>query len=272
MRQQATDEVARTRSDAATGFTGWANRFGRGALAIAVLAALALALAGPGHRLGLYDFMVGFTLLKWSIYGAAAALLLALTGTALALWRGPRRALLVSLTALVIALGTAAVPLGMLVQARSVPPINDITTDPDDPPVFEAILPLRAGAPNSADYPGRPVADQQRVAYPEIQPIEVALPPDAAFEVALATIETLDWTIVARDLARGRIEATDTTFWFGFVDDIVIRVRPEGAGSRIDLRSVSRVGVSDLGKNAERIRTFIDEFNRRLAEVDPSAG
>lgn len=246
---------------------GWAGRFGRGAIAIAILAALALVLAGPGHRLGFYDFMVGFTLLKWSIYSAFAALLLALTGVALALWRGPRRACLTPLAALAVALGIVAVPLAMLQQARSVPPIHDITTDPEDPPAFEAILPLRADAPNPTEYPGQPVADQQRAAYPGIQPIEVAVPPDVAFEVALAAVESLGWTIVARDLARGRIEASDTTFWFGFVDDVVIRVRPQGVGSRIDLRSVSRVGVSDLGKNAERIQSFVSAFEERLAEV-----
>lgn len=250
-----------------SGLPGWAARFGRGALALALLAMLTLTVAGPGHRFGLFDFMTSFSLIKWSIYGAAAAALIALVGMALAFWRGPRRALLPAFIGLAIALGTAAVPLTMLQQARSVPPIHDITTDPDDPPAFEAILPLRADAPNPPDHPGSQVASQQRSAYPDITPIDVTVPPDVAFEVAMAAAETLEWTIVDSELAEGRIEATDTTFWFGFVDDVVIRIRPQGSGSRVDVRSVSRVGVSDLGTNAERIQDFVAEFNNRLGEI-----
>jgi uncharacterized protein (DUF1499 family) len=138
-----------------------------------------------------------------------------------------------------------------------VPPIHDITTDPDDPPAFEAILPLRAGAPNPATYGGPAVAALQRTGYPDIAPADYPVAPMAAFEAALATAQAMDWTIVATDEAEARIEATDRTLWFGFVDDVVIRVRATDAGSRIDVRSTSRLGVSDVGTNATRVRAYL---------------
>jgi uncharacterized protein (DUF1499 family) len=141
--------------------------------------------------------------------------------------------------------------------ARSVPPINDITTDTANPPVYVAVLPLRAGAPVSADYPGAETAAKQQSAYPDIRPVELNVAPDVAYARALDTARSFGWAIDATDAASGRIEATATTPWFGFQDDIVIRVSPTATGSRVDIRSHSRVGRSDLGTNAARIRAFI---------------
>lgn len=242
-----------------------APRFGRGALAVAVLAACTLALAGPAHRFGLVDFTTSFTLMRWAVFAAAAAALIALVGLALALWRGPKRALPVALLGLGLAVGTIAVPAYLLQQARSVPPINDITTDTEDPPAFEALLPLREDAPNPAAYAGAQVAAQQEAAYPEIQPVRLDLPPDQAFQTALAAAEAMGWDIVSADHQERRIEATAQTFWFGFIDDVVVRVRPADEGSRLDVRSTSRVGVSDLGTNAARIRAYFAEVRDRIA-------
>ena len=140
---------------------------------------------------------------------------------------------------------------------RLIPPIHDITTDTADPPAFAALLPAREAAPNGAAYGGARVAAIQATAYPDIAPRRLDVPPAAAFERALAAARAMGWTIAAADRGAGRIEASDRTPVFRFVDDIVVRIRPDGAGSRIDVRSVSRLGLSDLGKNAARIRRYL---------------
>ena len=149
--------------------------------------------------------------------------------------------------------------LGM--QGAKVPPIHDITTDIENPPVFQAAQTQRRVGDNSIDYPGKPVAGQQLQAYPDITPLETPLPSAAAFAHCLAVAEQLRWRIVGQDRTQGRIEAEDRTLVFGFIDDIVIRIASTGTGSRIDLRSASRAGVSDLGVNAKRIRDFRRTFN-----------
>jgi uncharacterized protein (DUF1499 family) len=232
---------------------------------LALLAAVAGLAAGPGYRFGIWPLGTAFTLMRWAVYGGMAAILLALVGLIRTRLGGRRRGFRRALAGLAIALVVVGLPLGYLRTARGVPPIHDITTAPDDPPAFEAILPRRAGAPNPAAYPGEEIAVQQRAAYPEIQPLSVDMPPDRAFDAALAVAERMGWEIVAAAPSEGRIEATDTTFWFGFKDDVVIRVRAANSGSRIDVRSKSRVGVSDLGTNAARIRGYLAELSDRIA-------
>jgi uncharacterized protein (DUF1499 family) len=225
-------------------------------LAAAIIAVLLLLLAGPGVRLGLWTFRTGFALMQWAAYlglavVAAAVLQLLSAGT-----RGPRPWPLL----LAVALGglAAGVPWYWRRLAERVPPIHDISTDTQDPPGFVAVLPLRAGAPNPATYGGAEVAAAQREAYPDIRPLELpAAMPAAAFARALAAARAAGWAIVAVDSTAGSIEATATTGWFGFKDDVVVRIRPEGAGSRVDVRSVSRVGRSDVGTNARRIRRYL---------------
>ena len=141
--------------------------------------------------------------------------------------------------------------------AGGAPPIHDITTDTNDPPPFVDILPLRAGARNSAVYEGSRVAALQQAAYPDIAPVDLTIAPAAAFAKALATANAMGWALVATDSSSGRIEATATTRVFRVRDDVVIRIRPRDGGSRLDIRSVSRLGGRDLGKNASRIREFI---------------
>jgi uncharacterized protein (DUF1499 family) len=147
-----------------------------------------------------------------------------------------------------------------MLKARSVPAIHDITTDWENPPAFSAVAPLRRGAPNPVEYGGAAVADQQRKAYPDIQPMLVDASPARTFERALEAAREMGWEIVDANPAQGRIEATATTLWFGFKDDVVIRVSATDSGSRIDLRSLSRVGRSDVGANAARIRAYLAKF------------
>jgi uncharacterized protein (DUF1499 family) len=161
----------------------------------------------------------------------------------------------------VLGLGVAAIPAYWLHKARDAPPIHDISTDLGDPPNFVAVLPRRGDRANPVDHGGAAVAEAQRRAYPDIQPLTIGLAPAEAFALALHVARAMGWEIVAQDAANGRIEATATTLWFGFKDDVVVRVLPSGSGSRIDVRSLSRVGVGDAGANAQRIR----EYFARLA-------
>ena len=147
--------------------------------------------------------------------------------------------------------------------ASQVPPIHDISTDLVAPPAFVAILPLRRDAPNPATYGGPEIAAQQRAAYPDLTSLVLARPTDRVFAQALDVIDCMGWELVDASMPEWRIEATDTTFWFGFKDDVVIRILPSNGGSRIDARSVSRVGRSDVGSNAERIHAFLDALASR---------
>ena len=231
------------------------TRTARFTLIVAVVAALLLLGAGPGVRLGAWDFRTGFTLLRWGAYLGLAAALAALVQLAVPTLRPVRSG------RLILALGLGALAVGVpwywRNRARSVPPIHDITTDTADPPAFVAVLPLRAGAPNPAEYGGEEIAAAQQQAYPAVRPLILPLAPDAALTQALAAARRAGWEIVAADSAAGRIEATATSGWFGFKDDVVVRIQPADGGSRIDVRSVSRVGKSDVGANAERIRSYL---------------
>jgi uncharacterized protein (DUF1499 family) len=162
-----------------------------------------------------------------------------------------------TLVAAVIAVGTFT---SWFMTARSVPGIHDITTDTDNPPAFETLRSARLAAPNGLDYGGPEVAAKQRAGYPDIKPVVLAVPPSDAFRRALTVSRSLGWEIAAVDSTAGRIEATATTAWFGFRDDVVIRVRPDSTGTRLDMRSDSRLGGSDVGTNAARIRRFVERL------------
>lgn len=149
--------------------------------------------------------------------------------------------------------------LGM--RGARVPPIHDITTDPVNPPALTASLSQRNSDDNNVVYGGAIIAEQQRRAYADIAPIRTPMSTDQSYARALATARSLGWQIVIEDRPRGSIEALDRSLIFGFIDDIAIRITAEGGGSRIDLRSASRSGVSDLGINAKRIRAFTAQFN-----------
>jgi uncharacterized protein (DUF1499 family) len=224
-------------------------------LGLAVVAALMLLASGFGTRFGLWPFPVGFQVLKWAAFLGLGVAVVALIGLLV-----PRlRALGGSLLVVSVALGlaVAVVPAYWLQAARKAPPIHDISTDLQEPPAFVAVLPLRGGRSNPVERGGAAVAEAQRSAYPDIQPLTLGLAPADAFALALRVAREMGWEIVAQDVADGRIEATATTFWFGFKDDVVVRVLPSGSGSRIDVRSLSRVGVGDAGANAKRIRKFL---------------
>lgn len=227
------------------------------ALGIASAAVLLAMLAGVGSRFGWWHFRTGFTLLGYGAYGGFGAALLGIFGGILAGRRRQVAGVLLAAAAVVCGLAVAAVPVSWRLQARQLPAIHDITTDTVHPPEFAAILPLRREAPNPAVYGGSEVAEQQRRAYADIRTEVLDAPYARAFDRALAAVRDSGWRIVAAEPAQGRIEATDTTFWFGFTDDIVIRLVGAGERTLLDIRSVSRVGKSDVGTNARRIRSYL---------------
>lgn len=224
---------------------------------LAVISGAAVALSGLGSHWGWWHFRTGFAVLKWAAIGGLFAAAACAAGLAWALSHRAQGPLLLSAAGLIIGLTAGGLPASWAWTAKHVPAINDISTDTQNPPQFSAVLPLRAEATSPAAYPGPETAALQLKAYPDLQPLITALPPDTALEEALAAGRKLGWHIVETNWKAGRIEAVDTTFWFGFRDDIVIRVTPQAKGSRVDVRSHSRVGRSDLGTNARRIRTFM---------------
>ena len=173
---------------------------------------------------------------------------------------GTRRGLATACLAIAIGIATMVGPLALQARGNEAAPIHDITTDTEHPPQFVAVVPLRADSPNPVAYGGPDVAAQQKKAYPQIVPLQLALAPERAYERALAIARDAGWTIVSADAAARRIEATATTPFFGFKDDVVIVVAPAGNGSRVDMRSLSRIGGSDLGANARRVESFLSKL------------
>ena len=234
-------------------------------LALALASALALALAGLGHRWSWWGVAASFSILRASAFAAAGVAVLALVGIGLAAVGRRWPALVIAVVALVIALTVVWVPRNLQAMGRSVPPIHDISTDTENPPVFVAIAERRRGAPNPAAYDGPEVAAQQKKGYPDLGPLTLPAPPDRVLTAAEAVARRQGWEVLAVVPAEGRLETTATTPWFGFKDDVVVRVKPAGTGSRVDVRSKSRVGRSDLGANAKRIRAFLAELSARLS-------
>jgi len=158
---------------------------------------------------------------------------------------------------LVLGVIAAGMPLKNINTARH-SPIHDVSTDRDNPPQFVAVLPLRAAAKaaNSTDYDAK-TAELQKETYPDIGPLHLDVPPAQAFDRVQNAAREMKWDIVTTDPAQGRIEATATTFWFGFKDDVVVRIAADGSGSRVDVRSLSRIGKSDVGANAKRVHEYL---------------
>ncbi len=189
--------------------------------------------------------------------------------------RGVVTVMVVGSFGIVIGAFAIGITAGYYRVAKNIPVIHDITTDTVDPPPFVALLPERNASPNGAGYGGPEVAVKQLNAYPDIAPIETGLSLPEAFDRALIVTREMKLKLVDSNEAGGRIEATDTTRWLRFKDDVVIRIATGAAGkARIDLRSVSRFGIGDLGTNAARIREFTRRYARlpSAAETAPTAG
>jgi Protein of unknown function (DUF1499) len=201
--------------------------------------------------------------------GLAIAGLSILVGLAAfaAIWQNGSRGMGRIVVALLINAVVLAYPAYLALQYRKLPKIYDITTDPIDPPRFEALARLRAGeGANSAVYAGLYSAEQQRVAYPDIETVELEIPVQRAYEVTLALVNKRKWLVIderSPQLPRriGRIEAVARTPIMGFREDVSIRITPDGEDSRVDIRSSSRYFDSDLGSNAARVTKLIEDIN-----------
>lgn len=252
------------------------------------------AVAALGTKFGLWGFGFGLSTLTFTWGPRLLIAALALGGAALALLvilrlaLGPARApkaggWIAAFAAIAVGAGGLWYADSVRATAGELPPIHDVSTDTVNPPQFSDALARRRGAQSNSldyagktipetvagrwpDYAGMPVSEAQALAYPDIQPIKVDQSPERAFEAALAAARDLGWRVGDSAPAALVFEATAETFWFGFLDDVAVRVGPgEDGGAIVDVRSVSRVGLSDLGANAARIRKFEARLRARLS-------
>ncbi len=237
----------------------WAATIAALGALVAFAAALTLIVAPLGYRAGIWPLRFALIELPrvYVFYAGIAGAVISLIGLAATLAGHRRGWAALAVLGIIIGAGSAFVPWKFAQMGRGVPPVNDITTDTANPPDFEAVMPLRQAAnaepvTYSPDFPAL-----QKQAFPDIVPVHLDKPLDQVFAVALDAVRKMGWNVVAIDGERGRIEATDRTFWYGFTDDIVVRVSADGSGSRIDVRSKSRIGRGDFGTNARRVRAYL---------------
>ena len=235
--------------------------------------------AAFGTKFGLLDWRIGFGLMTymWGRYVLFGALVIALIALPVAFFTPPRRGMMSALLALLIPAAGLGYGIYVGAKAREIPTIHDITTDTIEPPSFsEEVTAARAAIPggNGLDLAGKRTGDGrtfvalQRESYPDLAHISTSVDSARAFDAALALAREQGWSVGRNDAASGVIEAVAESFWYGFKDDIAIRVRADGSGARVDMRSVSRVGIGDLGANAARMRPFLAELRTRLDAID----
>lgn len=229
--------------------------------AFSLVAALVLLLAGHGYQWGWWGLGTAFSrLLPGSGVAALAGILLAIIFGFL-WWRdSTRRGGLMAVTGVVLGLAVIGTLGYWNNEAQKYPSIHDISTDTENPPKFRDIVHLRADAPNDTTYGDREKANIQREHYPDVETLYLEMTYPEAFDRALEAVRLMPWEqIVTVDKEAGLIEAVDRLAWFGFKDDVVIRVdtAETASRSRIDVRSVSRIGGGDIGVNAHRIRVYL---------------
>jgi uncharacterized protein (DUF1499 family) len=232
-------------------------------LVASVICVACAAVAIIGVRLGSFDFRVASDMLKSTLQAAIPVMIVAII-----IFIGEAETRLKTGAAIVILLFPIV---GIWMNQTPAPqkdekgkrpiPLNDISTDTQSPPQYEAVISLRPEGSNSLSYPDN-AANLQRARFPDIQSISSTLSTNDAFDKALNVVKESGWQLVFEDKSSGKIEAVASTFFFDFKDDVVIRVKGQGDASVIDIRSHSRVGRGDKGKNAERVRTFIEDFKQ----------
>ena len=234
--------------------------------ALTTLGVLLLILSPVGYRLGWFGIPI--SLLRLIPLGVAACAL-GLVASLVAIARTPPGAgpsmWIVPLAAVAVSIAVCIVPVLGTIHARRVPPIHDITTDTEMPPGFVALAADRTAAPNGLEYGGAEVASAQKRAYPDLTTLYSKLAPDALFDRAQQAVKECGWQLADANRANLRIEAVDTSKLYGFKDDIVVRIRADANGSRLDVRSASRVGRSDLGVNAARIRKYLQRLKEETS-------
>ena len=241
----------------ARGATAW----GQAILIGGVIGAALLPLGALGHRIGLWSYQTGFVLLAGGAFLALFTVIAGAVALILSLQAGRAEGRQNVVFGLLFG-GAVVLLLGLEIgSTTTAPPIHDIATDVGDPPAFDKAIALRGADANPLDYDIAANAAKQQSAYPRVKPIRTDRSPDESFDRAVDVLESMRLDIVNADREDGVVEAVATSFWFGFKDDVVVRIRPRGTGATVDMRSVSRVGVGDLGVNAKRIEEFIERFN-----------
>jgi uncharacterized protein (DUF1499 family) len=234
------------------------------ALVLAVAGAVAALMSGIGYRVNWWHFGTGIQMFKWSAYAAILAVGLSVIGLA---WsRKSRMVVIPGVLAIIIGGIMVYIPLSWKQALDAYPYIHDITTDVDDPPQFVAVAALRGAGDHPVTYDGPEVASQQQQAYADLQPWNTSTDPATVFAAAMKVLKHMGLEIVASNDSDLHIEATDTSLLYGFKDDVVVRIVETGEGARVDVRSKSRVGRSDLGQNAKRIRTFTEGLKSELSD------
>ena len=218
-----------------------------------VLVIIALA----GARAGVLPPLPAFGVFGIGMLALVVCIFVTIIGLVLSKGTGGATSAVRAWSALTVAVLAMAVIASQQPESSGSSPIHDITTDIGNPPSFEAILSLRKDAPNPPEYAGKEAAEIQKAIYPDIVTLTVEKPTDEVFMAAEKVARDLGWEIIRADPDSGQIEATATTYWFRFKDDVVIRLTPRGTESYVDIRSKSRIGQGDMGANAGRIQTFL---------------
>lgn len=237
----------------------WARR-------LAVFSAVATLVSVMVVRFGFLEMKPAMATFFGALTCAGLSILVASAGL-VALWRDGSRGIGRILTALLLDVLILAYPAYLAVQYRNLPPIHDITTDPINPPRFDTLARLRgADGANTAVYSGLYSAAQQRTAYPEIEPVDLDVSAQHAFDIVRRLVARRKWLVIDERAPQppqqpGHIEAVAKTSVMGFREDVAIRIMPDGDGSRVDIRSSSRYFEHDLGSNAARVSSLIDDIN-----------
>ncbi|MEX2600291.1 MAG: DUF1499 domain-containing protein [Balneolaceae bacterium] len=230
---------------------------------LSLLTAAALLLSGYGYQWNLWELGTGFMVMRYSAYVAIGLTIVSV----FSLWflrKSGFRIVSMLLITLLLMGAASAMMLYWQQKASGVPPIHDISTDLENPPEFVAMVRLRADAPNPPEYAGEETAVAQREAYPDIQPLYLNADLQDVMDQAVLLLLNREWDLVAINRNEGRIEATEKLAWFGFKDDVVLRFMESDQGTRVDMRSKSRIGRGDVGVNADRIEKFLTDLERTV--------
>jgi uncharacterized protein (DUF1499 family) len=252
-------------SEPVSGLASWARN-------LAVFSVVAVAVSIIIVRFGFLEVKPAIATFFGALALAGLSILIGFLGFA-AIWQNGTRGMGRILIAFVIDAMVLAYPAYLAFQYRRLPPIHDITTDPIDPPRFDALSRLRSGdGTNTAVYAGLYSAELQRKAYPDIEPVQLEITPERAFDITMRLVTKRKWLVIDERPPQaprriGRIEAVARTPIMGFREDVSIRVQPDGEDARVDIRSSSRYFDSDLGSNAARVSKLIDDLSA-AAEAD----
>lgn len=237
--------------------------FSRILMYLSLTTAALFLLSGYGYQWGFWGLGTGFTILRYTAYTAIGLTAISIPSYWFVRDKEFRARFYIVFVFLLMGSATATA-LYWQNEARSVPPIHDITTDLENPPEFVAMIRLRENSPNPPEYAGDDTAEAQREAYPYIQPLMLNSDVQDVMDNAVMVLIDRKWDIVAINRNDGRIEATEKLAWFGFKDDVVLRFTESDEGTRVDMRSKSRIGRSDVGVNAKRIDRFLRDLEKRI--------